>query len=154
MRLIILAILALLSGLTGAVAAQPQLYVVSFTADWCPNCKILDPRVDKAMESFSSKPVEHVTFDMTNGETRQATFNKADGTVLAGVYGDHLGVTGIAILTAADSGEKLGCATRDHSAAEIQTMVREALAMIETEPALSRRGGLGKCPAANRKISM
>ena len=25
------------------VTKQPELYVVNFTADWCPNCKVLDP---------------------------------------------------------------------------------------------------------------
>lgn len=135
-------------------STEPALYLVSFTAEWCPNCVILDPKLDSALNEFSEKNVTHVALDMTDAARRKESFEKIDGTLLAGVYGDHLGVTGIGILTAADSGEKLGCVTREFSESEIITLINQALENVRNQPPLQRTTNLGKCPGANGKIAL
>ncbi|MGV6802081.1 MAG: thioredoxin domain-containing protein [bacterium] len=132
-----------------AKAADVELYLVTFTAEWCPNCKILDPRLAAALDQFTDGSVEEVTLDMTDGPARLDSFEKIDGTILAGVYGDHLGLTGISILTAADSGEKIGCLTRDFTTKEIIDLIHQAQQIVNEQPALSRTGDLGDCPRAN-----
>lgn len=134
--------------------ADPDIYVVTFTAEWCPNCKILDPKVDGALSEFDEDDVEHIVLDMTDGDTRLDAFDEVDGTVLAGVYGDHLGVTGIAMLTAADSGEKIGCATRVHSETEIVEMINKAREIVTSQAPYARQNDLGNCPIANQKVEM
>ena len=91
---------------------------------------------------------------MTDGDSRFAAFDRVDGTILAGVYGDHLGVTGIAMITAADSGEKIGCATREHSVAEISAMIGSAVDIVKSQSPYARETGLGSCPNANQKVAL
>jgi thiol-disulfide isomerase/thioredoxin len=150
--LFLIAGLVFLTG--GANAQTPDLYLVSFTAEWCPNCKILDPKMEAALEAFDEKEVEHVVLDMTDNEASLASFETVDGTILAGVYGDHLGVTGIGIMTAPDSGEKIGCLTREHSVAEITDLLRQAREIAMTQPPGTRDSDLGSCPEANTKIAL
>lgn len=156
MRKILMALVATLSFgfLPSHAAAEPAVYLVSFTAEWCPNCKILDPKMDAALQDFAASDVEPVVLDMTNASTREASFNKVDGTLLAGVYGDHLGVTGIGILTAADSGEKIGCVTREYSTGEISEIIRQSVNIVRTQTALQRETGIGSCPQANGKVAL
>ncbi len=137
-----------------AKAATADIYLVSFTADWCPNCKILDPRMEEALNSFEAGQIEHIVLDMTDGDTSEQSFLKVDGTVFAGVYGDHLGVTGIGILAAPDSGEKIACVTREHTTEEIIEIFSEARNIVLTEPALQRRTVLGNCPQSNEKVAL
>ena len=35
-------------------SADPVVTVINFTADWCPNCQILNPRLDEAIEAFDA----------------------------------------------------------------------------------------------------
>lgn len=53
-----------------AMAARPipsaKLYAVYAYADWCPNCKILSPKITKAREALAKEPVLFVTLDLTD----------------------------------------------------------------------------------------
>ena len=135
-----------------ATNAAPLVYVVNFTADWCPNCRVLDPRLAEAMAELKGAPVEQVTLDMTDGTTRGESFEKVNGTLLAGAYGDHVGVTGLVIMVAADSGEKLTCATRLMTAGVIRETIEQAVEQVRREQAGSRTNDSLLCPPANRKI--
>lgn len=157
MRLLAPVFLLLTLGLAGPLWAQsdqPDLYLVTFTAEWCPNCKVLDPEVEKALATFNDDEVTHVVLDMTNATTREESFERVDGTILAGVYGDHLGVTGLALLTAPDSGEKIGCITREFAAPQIIGLINEAREIVRTQAPNVRQTGLGQCPGANRKVAL
>lgn len=136
------------------VHVEPSVYMVTFTAKWCPNCKILDPKLAQALSHYDDMQIKHVKLDMTNADTKIAAFDKINGTLMGDVYGDYLGQTGIGILTAADSGEKLGCALRIHSTAEIKKMIDDAIMMTKNQPALQRSGGLGDCPPVNNKVEL
>ncbi|GEM_PF-963893 len=148
--------IALLLG-ASAVATQgsgASVTLVSFTAEWCPNCKIIDPKMDTAMEAFSDGSVDRIILDMTDAERRAESFEKVNGTIFAAVYGDHLGVTGIGIITAADSGEKIGCVTRLHSVEEIITALEDAKIAVANQPPYERSIEGAPCPKANSKVSL
>ncbi len=158
--LFILSLLGAIAALTlnaFSLASQnpnASITLVSFTAEWCPNCKILDPKMDKAMEAFADGSVTRIILDMTDAERRAQSFEKINGTLFANVYGDHLGVTGIGIITATDSGEKIGCVTREHSVQEIITALEDAKIAVANKPPYERRIKGAPCPKANSKISL
>ena len=86
-------------------APEPRLYVVNFTADWCPNCKILDPALAEALSSLGipmdgdSKekkapiPIRHIELDLTNPARSLEAFEKVNGFRLGrglwGLYRTH-----------------------------------------------------------------
>ena len=45
-RLFAALILSLVSAL--AATAEPSVKIINFTADWCPNCQILNPRIGRS----------------------------------------------------------------------------------------------------------
>jgi len=130
----------------------PLLYVVNFTADWCPNCKILDPNLDAALLALGDDRVAHVELDMTDPKRTQVAFDRVNGTVLGGVYGDYVGVTGLAVMVAADSGRNIDCATRVMDSEAIRMTIENALEIVSTQPAGTRQTDSFLCPPANRKI--
>ncbi len=134
------------------VTKQPELYVVNFTADWCPNCKVLDPALYKALENVDKSRVKHIAFDMTTPAKTNQTFDLVNGTVLAGVYGDYLGITGVVVMIAGDSGEKIDCATRLVSSEVIEASIENSLDIVRNRPAGTRTTDSYFCPPSNRKI--
>lgn len=48
--------------------ALPKLYAVTFYADWCGNCKRLDPELEKAkaLGQWNESQIQFVTFDLTD----------------------------------------------------------------------------------------
>jgi thiol-disulfide isomerase/thioredoxin len=55
----------------------PKIMAVYVSADWCPNCKILGPNLQKAIEAggLLQKPVLFVTLNLTDKpHIRQAIF--------------------------------------------------------------------------------
>lgn len=131
---------------------EPTLYVVNFTAEWCPNCKVLDPALERALEGINTDHVQHFEFNMTDSLRSEETFHKVNGTVLAGVYGDYLGVTGLVVMIAADSGEKIDCATRLVSAEAIKASIYNSLEIVRNNPAGTRETTSILCPPSNRKV--
>jgi len=51
-----------------AALPAPQVIALYFYADWCPNCKLLSPKLAKVRkdDAFDSKPVVFVTLDLTS----------------------------------------------------------------------------------------
>lgn len=51
------------SNATSAKAKQPMAVMIS--ADWCGNCKILEPKLQEAAKDFKGK-IQFVSFDVTD----------------------------------------------------------------------------------------
>jgi len=154
------------------ITEGPELYVVNFTAEWCPNCKVLDPELAMALKELGIDQIKgsddgatpivekssrdgaitHLPFDLTNPARSEDVFNKVNGTVLAGVYGDYVGVTGLVVMVAADSGEKIDCATRLVNSEAIELSITNALNIVRTIPAGQRETESILCPPANKKV--
>lgn len=48
--------------------AEPEYLAVYFYADWCPNCKILSPKLEevKAKDNLNKEDILFVKFDLTD----------------------------------------------------------------------------------------
>ena len=70
MRTLIAGLLISLTAVLTA-GAEPSVKIINFTADWCPNCQILNPRLEEAMESFEDGSIERVDLDVTRRVCRE-----------------------------------------------------------------------------------
>ena len=81
LKKMVLALLLVASLTTTAQAARPlpapKIMAVYVTADWCPNCKILGPNLQQAIENggLLKHPILFVTLNLTDKpHIRQAIF--------------------------------------------------------------------------------
>jgi len=144
-------VMSLATLMTPTAAAQ-EVYLVNLTAEWCPNCKILDPRLDEASAKFKDGSVERIELDFTNGQTMKAAFEEVNGTMTAGVFADYAGLTGLAVLVAADSGEKIDCVNRTMTSGAIEMQIEAAKTIVRNNPIGKRATGSILCPAPNKRI--
>lgn len=142
-----------------SVTAEPVLKVINFTADWCPNCQILNPRLDEAIESFDDGSIERVDLDVTKIRRNSSPVERAQvhtdllklahehqATYLWDWYG---GVTGIAVAIAADTGEPITCFMRPMKADEIQSRLKLAKILAEKGTPGARKPEGPDCPVLN-----
>ena len=153
MRSIIAALICLLAPVANA---EPAIRIVDFTASWCPNCKILDPRLAEAVDRFDSADVEIVTLDLTQTARRYTPQQRANAqaeaiataqAVKAGYVWDWYGpTTGLAVVIAADTGEPITCFTPRQSTEQIAGEIRLARLMAIHAPPGQRQQGELACP--------
>lgn len=139
-----------------AARAEPVLKIINFTAEWCPNCQILNPAIKNALLEFPEGQIEVVDLDMTYAGHRATDEEKlavyADAIRVAEQHkAGHLwtrysGVTGIAAIIAADTGEAIGCMTRAIGADSIAFGLRESLIIVERRPQGERMPNGPDCP--------
>ena len=111
-------------------AGSESVRILYFTADWCPNCQLIEPRLEEALETLASDKVRRVDVDVTAMQTTDQmaqaniyadairTLQESKAEYLWDYYG---GFTGVAVLVAADTGEPLSCFT---SAVDVDTMLK------------------------------
>ena len=107
MILRLLSILLAFASLGFGATAEPVVKVVNFSAKWCPLCRVLDPRVEDAVEGFSDQGVVLVKMDMTDldrssDQEREAIIARLQGVAashgaayLWDWYGGHAGIVEI-----------------------------------------------------------
>ena len=140
--------------------AEPVLKIINFTADWCPNCQILNPRLDEAIEAFEPGAIQRVDLDVTDmrGNTSliERTAIQTDVIVLAGehqaayLWDWYGGVTGIAVAVSADNGEPLTCFMRPMKAEDIEDRLKLAKILAEKGTPGARKSEGPDCPAPMR----
>jgi len=54
-----------LSAQTSNLSSTPVVKIINFTAEWCPNCQVLNPAIQDALRSFPEGEIEVVNLDMT-----------------------------------------------------------------------------------------
>ena len=152
---------SLLAGLLLMVIApvalgEPVIKVIRFTADWCPNCRVIDPRIDAAIEQFPAGLIEVVDLDMT--ETLGAddleklrifadAIRLAERHKAAYLWDWYGGVTGMSAIIAADNGEPISCINRALSRQDIVFRLREARILTNKAPPGGRKPRGPDCPA-------
>ena len=138
--ILIIALLTLfwapLSAQTSNVSSTPVVKIINFTAEWCPNCQILNPAIQDALRSFPQGEVEVVNLDMTfagrgsSEAQRLAVYSDAirlaDSHQSAYLWDWYGGVTGLAAIVSADNGEPISCINRILDADAIAGRLREA----------------------------
>ena len=106
-------------------AAQPALIGVMLHADWCPNCKALDPKVKAVRAEFPD--VLFTRYDLTDEYTRRqsilfATWTGTDKALLVNQ------ATGYMLLLEPKSGKEVGRLSMNMSEADIRGKLTEAVA--------------------------
>ena len=129
--------------------AEPVLRIINFTADWCPNCRILNPRMAEALQAFPEGEIELVNLDMTNaraGQDQMTVINthndaiRLADSVKAGYLWDwYGGRTGIATVLAADNGEPITCFMRVVSTEQIEDRLKLARILAMRAPPGQRK---------------
>ncbi|WP_293613217.1 thioredoxin family protein [Ponticaulis sp.] len=103
-----------------ASAASRGIQIVSFTADWCPTCRVFDPALEDAVEHLSDRQIEWITVDLTDsrGASRERSFqmwadfrNDMQMRGMGQIYNAYNmhPYTGYAVVLAADTKEPLVC---------------------------------------------
>lgn len=136
--------------------ADPSVKIINFTADWCPNCQILNPRLEEAMEGFEDGSIVRVDLDVTRirrnsspvdrAEVQTEILLLADQHQVAYLWDWYGGITGIAVAVAADNGEPLTCFMRPMTAKAIQGQLRLAKMLAEQGTPGQRKPDGPDCP--------
>jgi len=104
--------------------AAPVAAVLVF-AEWCPSCKVLDPKVEAARTMVSEEDVSFVLLDYTGRDTDDF-FRQADaagvGESMRGLFADGV-KTGQLLLVDVDSQSVLDTITREAGASEIRDRI-------------------------------
>lgn len=139
-----------------SAGAEPSVKIINFTADWCPNCQILNPRLEEAMEGFEDGSIERVDLDVTRIRRNSSTVDRAevqtellllaDQHQVAYLWDWYGGITGIAVAVAADNGEPLTCFMRPMTAKAIQGQLRLAKMLAEQGTPGQRKPEGPDCP--------
>jgi len=105
------------------IIEAPQVMIVKFYADWCGSCKVMQPELDKFLESTKDKSTLYVHFDLTDEQTRQKSAYLAHSLGLENIYKEHAAKTGFALLIDSASKTPEGKITKDMSSEEMLAML-------------------------------
>jgi len=105
------------------IVEAPQTMIVKFYADWCGSCKVMQPELDKFLESTKDKSTLYVHFDLTDEQTRQKSAYLAHSLGLENIYKEHAAKTGFALLIDSASKTPEGKITKDMSSEEMLAML-------------------------------
>lgn len=128
-------------------SAEPLVRVLNFTAQWCPSCRIIEPRLDAALAAQPEGRVERVDLDLTALRSRDETakvnaiadvLRALEAAQASYLWDYYAGITGVVVLVAADTGEPLACLTRLQDAATMQSLIAREAARVAATPAGQR----------------
>lgn len=106
-----------------------QIAAVRVHADWCPNCRALDPKVEKVIASDEWDGVTFVRIDYTRRD-RTAVFAEADSLGIGEAIRAHFagGInTGLLLLVDIDSQAVIDTMTHKETEAAIAARIRGAV---------------------------
>jgi thiol-disulfide isomerase/thioredoxin len=151
------AILGLTSVLafSGPVTAQtytlmpttPDVYVVMFRADWCPPCKIVEPRLAEALQTLQDPKIEFVNIDISGGYAdwnANAVFDRG----IVGQYNMWMGITGFAAIIDGDTKKTLGCVNMSYDTQSMANHIRN----LQVQARENRESFDLTCPEANNPV--
>ncbi len=110
-----------------ASAESGKTSLVLFYADWCPNCKILDPKLKEALSDIDQDKLSMVTFDYTDRERILASKDLAAAKGLTDLQKSYGAKTGFAVL-ADESGKEISVISSEDSAEIIHDKIVAAIA--------------------------
>ena len=137
---------------TPSNAQPPVVRAVLFRADWCANCHILEPILEKAMAQAAGVPVELVVLDFTNPASWDQAIEVALDHNVVQTYNAYAGITGLVVLTSADTGERIDCINRTFSAPAMVHAMKQAVNFAQTLPQGQRNRQSAFCPAGRAPL--
>lgn len=111
---------------------KPKLLGIMMHAEWCPSCKVLEPKLEEVKPEFKDEGVLFIEFDMTNEFTMQQTQLLARLINLEDVFNENAGKTGYMLLIDPETGRQLGKLTWNKSKEKLINEIRSALTSIPT----------------------
>lgn len=134
-----------------------NLRVVYFFADRCPNCPIMEPLLMDALARFDRQNVAYIPIDLDKALNRsepdlvRASLERAaavaDAWGVGHVFDAYFQYTGLAVLTARDSGEVIACLARSLTSDEMEMMIEDARRRVRAYPPNGRTPDGGPdCP--------
>ena len=113
-----------------ALDRDPEVIAATFASAWCTACKILEPKLAKAIPSFADKPVKFVEYDFTFGETEEVRDAAlADG--FGPVFDRYAKATGFTVLYDPQTEEVIDVLTAGHSTGAMRAAIARALTIAE-----------------------
>jgi len=125
-------VLTFVPTLTTAKADSPTLYAVTFHADWCGSCAVLNPEMIKARgkSDLDNQNVLFITLDLTDETTSHQAGLMASALGIGDFYAKNAGKTGFVLLVNAATGEELGRLTKAMDADQIASTINEKIAQL------------------------
>jgi len=111
-----------------AEAGGPEFLAVTFYADWCGSCKVLDPRVEAVKKEFAGENILFTRVDHTDDFTQEQSKLFANLLGIGSIYEEHAPATGFLLLIDMDTNEVLDRLTREDDEEAIKAKIRQALA--------------------------
>ena len=125
----------------------PDVYVVMFRADWCAPCKIVEPRLEQALNNLRDPRIEYVYIDIGSGQgdmNAHTVFDRG----LVPQYNMWMGVTGFAAIIDGDTKQTMGCVNMNYETADMAAHIRALQSQAQRNaPAFDLT-----CPEANNPI--
>lgn len=107
--------------------SETKLIAVRMYADWCGNCKALDPKVDAIKGSFHARGVLFTRFDQTDEFAVAQSEMLAARTQLSAAFEEWKGKTGVMLLVDPTSGDILKVINHRMSPEEISAAIESLL---------------------------
>jgi len=125
--------------------APTDMYVVMFRADWCGPCKIVEPRLDQALNRLADPGIEYVTIDSSDPPRSEFSAHLAFDREIVPQYNSWWGVTGFAAMIDADTKQTLGCVDLAYDAEAMAMHIRN----LKTYAVTNQSTFDITCPAPN-----
>lgn len=110
---------------TFASGAKAKLLAVACRADWCENCKQLEPKAMKLMPEAKSMGIEFVRLDLTNDKTKAAAMKQVKRLGIGKVVMANPG-TGFILLINPKTHAQVGKITSDESVDQMKADIMKA----------------------------
>lgn len=125
---------------------RSEVYVVTFRADWCGPCKIVEPNLAQALNALRDPSIKPVTIDITNPGRSEISAHAAFNHNIAKQYNQWYGVTGFAAIIDADTKRTLGCVDMTYDAQSMAMHIKNLKTYaIANQPTFDVT-----CPAPNK----
>lgn len=126
---------------------HPDIYVVMFRADWCGPCKIVEPRLSRALAGLHDPGIEYVNIDISGGNGEWNSHAVFDRHIVP-QYNMWLGITGFAAIIDADTKRTLGCVNMTYNQEAMQIHIRNLKRLaLKNQPNYDMT-----CPKANNPV--
>ncbi|GEM_PF-650487 len=126
MNILRLLIVSLSLAAASLSAAEAELVVLKFHADWCGSCKTMGPVLEDLQNKFDGKAVLFLEFDRTNRSTEHQAMLLADVMDISPLYSEQKG-TGYLLLVDAESGKVLDRFTKADTLKEMSKRIQAKL---------------------------
>lgn len=130
---------------TTAFANSPDVYVVTFRADDCQTCGVMESSLRSAMTMVNSTSVKEVTIDSTNALQWEKSAHTAFDNNIVPQFNKWIGKTGFVAVVNAKTQRTVGCVTSRDDIYKMAGLIKST-AGLPSDRTVSNRSGQFRCP--------